>query len=130
MLIEQRHRQYVLPARDDVPALRAEQRMQSVGDGILGGHGQDVGGRTLQHRHVLRGLGQGRDQGYRGRAGADHDDALARIVQVRRPVLRVYDLAAKVTDACERRQVPLVVAVVATAHEQEAAGHRHRLGAV
>ena len=41
-----------------------------------------------------------------------------------RPVLRVHDPAAEPVDAREGRRVALVVAVVARAHEQEAAGQR------
>jgi hypothetical protein len=42
-------------------------------------------------------------------------------------VLRVDDLPAEVPDAGEGRQVALVVAVVAAAHQEEAAGQRGRL---
>src|SRR5581483_823671 len=47
--------------------------------------------------------------------------------QVRRPELRVHDLAAEVPDPGEVGLVALVVAVVAAAQQQEPAGQRHRL---
>ena len=126
-LVDQRGHRDVLPPGDGVPAPRAEELAQPDGDAVLGRHGQDVAGRALQHRHVLRRLGQGRDERHRGGPAADHHDPLPRVVQAGRPVLRVNNLPAEVPDAGERRQVALIVAVVAAAHQQETAGQCRRL---
>ena len=100
-LVDQRGHRDVLPSRDRVSAPRAEQPAQPDGDDVLGRHGQDVGGGALQHGHVLRRSGQGRDQRHRGRPAADHHDPLPRVIKVLRPVLRVNDLPAEVPDAGE-----------------------------
>src|SRR5206468_5377680 len=55
----------------------------------------------------------------------DHDHPLARIVQVLRPFLRMYDLAGEVGRAGKFRRVAFLVFVIARAHEQEIAGEAH-----
>ena len=67
-------------------------------------------------------LGHRRDQRHGGRAAADHDDPLALVVEVLGPVLRVDHLALEALAAGELGRVALVVAVVAAAHREEAAG--------
>ena len=120
-LIDERGDQHVLPPREGVRAARADQLAQPGVDRVLGGQADDVGRRALQHRHVRRGLGHGRYERHRGRPAADHDHAPAGVIQVVRPLLRVDHLAAEVPDPGERRPVTVVVAVVAAAHQQEAA---------
>ena len=66
---------------------------------------------------------QRRDQRHRGRAAADHDDALARVVDLIGPVLRMDDLAAESIEA-RNSAGALVVAVVAGAPT----GSRGQLG--
>ena len=58
---------------------------------------------------------------------ADDDDALARVVEVVGPVLRVDHLAAEALLALEVRRVARVVVVVAAARPQEVGGHRRRV---
>ncbi len=100
------------------------------------GQRQHVAGRALQHRHVrrrLRHLGHQRDG---RRAAADHHHALAGVVQVGRPELRMHDAAVEIGRAGELGRVALRVAVVAAAGEQEvaadarAAGHTRGVGRV
>src|SRR6202012_95349 len=91
-------------------------------DGVLGRHADDVGGGALHHRHVGRGLGHGRHDRHRGRPAADHRHLPSGVVQVFRPLLRVHHPAAEVLDPRQVGLVPVVVAVIAGAHEQEVAG--------
>ena len=58
----------------------------------------------------------------RGGAAADHHDALARVIEVLGPELRVDNAASEAVGAGELGRVALGVAVVAAAHQQEAAG--------
>jgi hypothetical protein len=71
---------------------------------------------------VLGGLDQRRDERHRGGAAADDDDALAGNVEVVGPALGVHDRAGEAVHARKIRQVAVVVAVVAAAREEEAAG--------
>src|SRR5205823_10472948 len=82
------------------------------------------------HRHVARAAGHRRHERDGGRAAADHDHALALIVQFLVPVLRVHDLPAVAVHALELGQVAFVVAVVAAAHQHEARAHAHLLVSV
>ena len=75
-------------------------------------------------------IGHRGDHRHRGCAAADHDDALARVVDVVAPELGVNDVALEAVDPGEVREVALVVAVVAAAHEQEAGGERDGLAGV
>ena len=91
--LEDQHRdQHVLPAHDRVGGLGRQQAADEVGDRVLRGQRDDVAGRALEHRHVLRGLRHRRDERDRGRAAADHHHALAGVVDVVGPALRVHDL--------------------------------------
>ena len=114
--------EHVLPAHDRVGEAIRQQASDELGDRVASRQRDHVARRALQHRHVLGPLGHRRDQGDRGRAAADHDDALARVVEVGGPVLGVDDLAGEALDALELGRVALVVAVVAGAAEQEVAG--------
>jgi hypothetical protein len=62
-----------------------------------------------------------------GRARADHDDALAGVIQVAGPLLRMHDAALEALDAGKLRRIALLVVVVAGAHVQEVAGQAYRL---
>ena len=67
-----------------------------------------------------------RHQGHRRGAAADHDHALAGIVDVVGPFLRMDDAALEALLAGKLRQVACLVVVVAAAHPQEAAGEAPR----
>jgi hypothetical protein len=86
------------------------------------GAGEEERRRPLEHRHVSGGLRHGRDEGRRRRAGADDDDALAGVVQVVGPLLRVHDHAPEPVHALPLRAVGPGVVVVALAHPQEVGG--------
>ena len=60
-------------------------------------------------------LGERRDERHRRRAAADHDDALAGVVEVGRPLLRVHDACRGTARGREVRRVAGVVVVVARA---------------
>jgi hypothetical protein len=64
-----------------------------------------------------------------GRAAADDHDALARWVEVRRPLLRVEDGAGELTEPRQVGREAGVVPVVAGAAHQEATADRERRGA-
>lgn len=65
----------------------------------------------------------GRHERDRRRAAPDDDDALAGVVEVRRPVLRMADPAGEALGAGETGRVALVIAVVAGVGEEKIAGH-------
>ena len=120
-----------LAAHDLVdPGLVDLQLAQLVGDLDGVAAGAEVRRRALQHRDVRAVGGDRRDQRRRGRAGADHDDLLARVVEILRPGLRVDDAALEVVHALPLRRVALRVAVVALAHPQEVGGEAQRLAGV
>ena len=71
-----------------------------------------------------------RDEGDGRGAAADHDDALAGVVVALRPVLGMDDVAAEALAPLEVRGEALVVAVVARARVEEAAGDADGLARV
>ena len=71
---------------------------------------------------MRRPFGQRRHQRDRRRAAADHDDALARVVKVLGPELRVDDGAGKIRNTGKVGSVAAVVPVIAGAQLEEAAG--------
>ena len=110
-------------------ALAGSQRRRNVGDAVLVGPGDDIGRRALQQRDVGRRFRQLRHERDRGRAAADHDDALVGVDDILGPVLGMDDGALEPGDTWKGRRVALRVAVVAAAHEQEIAGDvGHLLG--
>ena len=113
--------QHVLPAGDGVGQPLRQHLAQAVGDGVPIRARHHVGGRTLNHGHLGRLLRHGRHQGHGGGAAADHGDALAAVVKTLRPMLGMDHRALKLLNAGKLGAVGLVVAVVAGAHEQEAA---------
>ena len=79
---------------------------------------------------MLRRARHRRHERHRRRAAADHDHALARVVDVLGPFLRVHDPARETLAARKLRRVAFVVAVVAAAHQHEARPDPHLLAAV
>ncbi len=120
----------VLSPGQRVAAVVAEQPAQQVGDRVAARHRHDVRRRPLEHRHLPGRARQCGHQGDRGRAAADHQDALAHVVQVLRPVLRVDDRAGVALQPLELRGEAPVVPVVAHRAEQPVAGQRHLLAGV
>ena len=81
----------------------------------------------MQHGHMRCGLRHGGYQGHRRGPAADHHDALAAIVEVCRPALRVDQPSLEVLAAGKSRRVSLLIVVVAAAQIQEAARVADRL---
>ena len=127
--LEQRlGQQHVLGADQPVGELVGQPVAQGVGELVHPGRDRDPRRRALEHRDVLGLAGHRRHQGDRGGAAADDHDALAGVLQVLGPELRVHDLAAEVGDARDGRGVGLGVVVVARAGVEERAGHGGALG--
>ena len=82
-------------ARSRYASSRGSTRRSRSASGSLAGQRDDVARRALQHRHVRGRLRHRRDERDRRGAAADHDDALARVVEVLGPVLRVHDRARR-----------------------------------
>ena len=122
---------HVLAPHDLVHPLIGEiQGAQHHGELVRGGRRVKVGGGALQHGHVLSFPGYRRDQ-RRGRgAGADHDDPLAREIEVLGPPLGMYDQALETVHAFPLGPVRLGMVVVALAHPQEARGEPQLLPGV
>jgi hypothetical protein len=121
----------VLPAHDLVHPLVGEiEWFQLHGELVFRGRGEEVGGGALQHRHVLRVRGYRGDQRRGRRAGADHNHALAREVELLRPPLRVHDRALETIEAFPPGLVGLGVVVIALAHPQEVGGEPQLLASV
>ena len=95
---------------------------QKAEDDLLRWHRKEIGWRALQHGHVSGRARHCRHDGRRGRAAADHDDGLVRVVEVRRPVLRVNELAGEPVHPREVRHIAFVLVVVARAGDQESSG--------
>ena len=112
----------VLPADDAMGSVLGERAAQEVGNGIARGQGEDVAGRALQHGDVRGGRGHGGHEGDGGGSAADDDDALAGVVEIFGPVLRVDELSAELVAAGEVGLVSGVVTVVAGASVEEVAG--------
>ena len=125
--VDRQRRQHVLPAHDRIRDPAGQHALQQAGDRVDRRQREDVTGRALEHRDVGGAPGERRDHRHGRRAAADDDDALAVVVDVVGPELRVHDLPAEALDARELRRVALVVAVVAGARVQEAAGQPDRL---
>ena len=120
----------VLGAQHAVGDLVGQHAAGHAGQRVRRGQRDHVARRALEHGHVRGPLGQRGDQRDRGRAAADHHHALAGVVGVVRPRLGMDDPAAEALRAGELRRVAGLVAVVARAAEQEAAGHPHGLARV
>mmetsp|Transcript_21135 Transcript_21135/g.65224 ORF Transcript_21135/g.65224 Transcript_21135/m.65224 type:complete len:480 (-) Transcript_21135:201-1640(-) len=82
---------------------------------------EDVAGRPLYHRRLLRHCGDVRQQRHRRRARPDHRHALVREIDVLGPELRVHDPAFELLFSREAGPVRFRVGVVALAEDQKAA---------
>ena len=112
----------VEPFRGGSGLFRRQEFAQHGDDGALLGQRSDVGRRPLEHGHVGSRSGQ-RGNERDGRCpAADDDDPLSGEVEYLGPGLRVHDRAGEVLHAVEVGQIPVVVAVVAAAREEEARG--------
>ncbi len=112
----------VLAPHGRVRAPVGKQPPRDLGERVHARNGEHVRGRALEHRDVRRAA-----RGHRGhernrrRPAANDDDALAGVVQILGPVLRVDDLAREPLAALEARRKAFVVAVVAAGGEQPSA---------
>ena len=111
-----------LPLGDAVGERLRQMFVRPAGDGILRRACDDIGRRTLQHGDLLCGLRHRGHQRHRRRAAADHDHALARIIQIVRPLLRVDDLPPESLRAFEMRRMAARIIIIAAAHVEERAG--------
>ncbi len=118
---------HVAPADQVIGEFCGQLRAQFVGEWVLRRARDHIGRRALQHgdmRGLLRHL---RHQRHRGRARTDHHHALAGVVDVVGPFLRMHDAAGEILGARKFRRIAVLVIVVAGAHEQEIAGEADRL---
>src|ERR1051326_6735686 len=88
---------------------------------IFGGAHDDVTRRALQHRGVRSALRKRGNKCDRGGATTDNDDALACVVKIFRPLLRMNERPAEPRDARPVRRVSAFVIVVAGAKKEEVA---------
>ena len=103
---------------------------QLVGDLDRVAAGAEIGRRALQHGDVRALVRHRRHQRRRRRARADHDDALAVVVEVLGPFLRMDDRALELGHALPLRRIALGVAVIALAHPEEIGGEAQLLAGV
>ncbi len=103
---------------------------QGLGDLDRVAAGSEIGRRALQHRHMRRIFGQRRDQRRGGGAGADHDDALALVVEIFGPFLRMHDRALELRHILPLGRIALGVPVIALAHPEEIGGEAKLLAGV
>ncbi len=92
--------------------------------------GAEIGRRALQHGDMRAILRHRRDQGRRGRAGADHDDLLVGVIEIVGPLLRMHDAALETVHRRPLRRIAFGVPVVALAHPEEVRGEAQRLAGV
>ena len=121
-VVEERSGKHVLPARQHVCGAVRQTSAEPVRDLVLCGTRDDVARRALEHRDVRRALGHRGDERDGRRATADDDDALACVVEILGPLLRVHDRSAEARDAGPLRRVAALVVVVAGAEIEEVAG--------
>src|SRR5215469_15771537 len=86
-----------------------QQATQDARDGIIARQRQNIARRSLQHNYMCGGASHRRNDGDCGGSAADDDDALAGVVEVFGPVLRMDEAAAVVRQA---RVVGLIAGVV------------------
>ncbi len=108
--------------------LRRQPRAQLVRDRVLRRARHHIGRRALQHGDMTGRPGQLRHQRHRGGARSDHHHALAGVVDVVGPFLRMHDAAGEILAAGKLGRIAFLVFVIAGAHEQETAGEAHDLG--
>src|SRR6185369_14708692 len=117
--VKERASENILPARKDIRGAIRQTSTQPVCDLVFGGTRDNITRGALKHRHVRRALSHRRDERDRSSAAADNDNALARVVEIFRPLLRVYDRSAEARDAGPVRCVTARVVVVAGAEIDE-----------
>ena len=122
-LEDEHHQQHVLPAHERVGAPRRDPAPEPFGERLARGHRDDVGGRALEHRHVL------------GPARRSEGTSVTAVAPLPITTTRLPAQSRSSGQCCgwticpPKRSLPakagrvaLVVAVVAGAHVQEAAG--------
>lgn len=119
----------VLVAGQRVGGLGRQYLLQEAGDGVGSRLVDDVRRRALQHGDVRHLIGHRRDERHCRGAAADHDDALAAVVQILRPMLRMHDPPLETFRAFEARAVALIVSIVAASAEQPAGPDRADIAA-
>src|SRR3546814_7786586 len=98
------------------------------------GRADEIPGRgALEHGDVRRPLavalfGHRRHDGDRVRARSDHDDLLARIIEILRPELRVEDLPPEILASGEMGVIGLVIIIIARTEAEPARGCRRGRG--
>src|SRR5262249_35452557 len=120
--VEERSGEYVFPTSRSVRGAVRQDASKKNSDLVFGRTRHDVTRRTLEHRDVRRTFGHCRDQRDRRRPAADDHDALARVVEILGPLLRVNNPPAKPRDAGPLWGVSAVVIVVTGAEIKEVAG--------
>ena len=78
-------------------------RPEEIGNPVYRWTRHNIGGRSLNHRHLFgfrRHIG---NQGHSGGARADHDHLLTRVIEVFRPKLRMYPCTLEVFASLELR---------------------------
>lgn len=79
----------------------------------------DIAGRALKHDDVRGLLCEVRKEGNGGRAAANDDDLLVRVVQVFRPELRMHDGTLEILETRNGCLKWLIVVVIARGHDHE-----------
>ena len=93
---------------------------QVPGYQILLWHGGYIGGRALQHHHMIRLVGHSRYQRHGSGATANNHHPFATVIVVCRPVLRMDHVTAELVDPRNLRRVTGVVLVISGAIEYKA----------
>jgi hypothetical protein len=91
------------------------------GDHLLGWPSDHIRRRALQHDDMRGFRCHRRNDRYRRRAATDHDEPLAVVAQVVRPLLRMHDAASELLRAWPIWRVALRILVVTRAQEEEVA---------
>lgn len=117
---EQKRQHEELPADEPEREPFGEPAAYPVARRVDSWEAQYVSRGPLKHGHALRILGEDREEGDRGGAGADDDDTLAGVIEVRGPELRVHGCAFEILEAGDSGREGLVVVVVAGREDDEA----------
>ena len=128
--VEAQLHRHIARARQAVDPGFRQELTQHVGNWIALRQAHHVGGRALQHGHVLGLIGHCRHQGDSCRAAADHHHILAAVIEVFRPQLRVDKFALEQFTAFEIGGVARFIAVIAGAHQQVLTAQLERLGLI
>ena len=93
-----------------------------VCDLVFCGTRDDVARRALKHRDVRRAFGHRGHECDSRRSAADYHDALACVVEILGPLLRMHNRPAKSFDTWPLRSVTALVVVVTSAEIEKVAG--------